>query len=162
MKVRKMVVAGEKRCLQACFRMVVDALTGTDPGRDYADAATGYVPGRGTWQFRTLLAFAQLGLDVVYHEAFDVDGFVRAPECAIRRQVQDPSVVAQFLKESDLLGEAEALQQCLLDPSIRFVDTIPTMTDMLAESRRDRLLIWQRKHDGSSEAYGTCGALCCC
>jgi hypothetical protein len=133
--------ADEMHCAQAAFRMVVVALTGSDPGADLADRLTGFVSGRGTWQFRMLLAFAGLGLEVVDHEQFDVTEFVHDPEGAIRKQVNDETVALQIIADTDIVAEAEALRKCLESPLVSFIDSAPTLPDMRDEIGKGALLI---------------------
>ena len=93
MQIKNYISGGEIRCLESAFRMVVEALVGYDPGQDATDRMTGYVEGRGTWQFKTLLSLAELGLNVIDHEQLDVQEFIADPVAAIRKQVVDEAAI---------------------------------------------------------------------
>jgi hypothetical protein len=118
-----------KRCVQASFRMVMEALTGTDPGAAAADEMTGYAPGRGTWQFRMLISLARAGLEVCDVEALNVDLFLEDPEAAIREQVRDEEVAEAYIADTNLPSEVAALRECVEDPRVGFLDQTPTLAD---------------------------------
>lgn len=141
MKVSLIVSSDDKHCLQSSFRMVAEAFTGVDPGSEAADRLTGYVEERGTWQFRAMLAFAQLDLEVIDHEKFDTQEFLRDPENAIRMQVQDDTVAAQNIADTDLKSEVSALRQCVASPKITFIESVPKFEDLRRETARGRLII---------------------
>lgn len=140
-KVTQMISSGEMRCVQSAFRMVVLALIGIDPGAEKADAMTGYVEGRGTWQFRMLLALASYGLNVIDHEAFDPQEFLTDPEQSIRKQVRDPEIAAQNIAETDLDAEVDALRRCLESPGIQFINAVPSFDDLTNELKRNKLVM---------------------
>lgn len=131
----------DEHCLPAAFRMILSVLTGTDPGAAGADEVVGYVPGRGTWQFRALLGFAGAGLDVIDCELFNTSEFLRDPVGTILRQVGDPEVGQQNLAETDVDREVEALRECLANPRIRFEERVPTIADITRELGRGRLVL---------------------
>jgi hypothetical protein len=109
--------------------MVMLALATRDPGVKGAEEMTGYVEGRGTWQFDMLLALAEAGLTVRDVEELDVDLFLRDPETAIRQQVEDPEVATAYIADTDLEREAAALEQCLADPRIVFECRAPSLAE---------------------------------
>jgi hypothetical protein len=121
--------------------MVVEALTGHDPGQDEADKMTGYVEGRGTWQFRMLLALADLGLNVIDHEKFNVQEFIDDPEAAIRKQVEDEAAIQGILNETDIEAERSALQRCVASDRIQFIESVPTLADLTREIAQERLVL---------------------
>lgn len=140
-KVTRVISSGEMRCVQAAFRMVVLALVGIDPGAEKADTMTGYVEGRGTWQFRMLLALASYGLNVIDHEAFDIQEFLTDPEQSIRKQVGDPEIAAQNIAETDLDAEVDALRRCLESPRIQFINAVPSFDDLTNELKMNKLIM---------------------
>jgi hypothetical protein len=121
--------------------MVVEALTDRDPGQDAADEMTGYVEGRGTWQFRMLLAMADLGLNVIDHEKFNVQEFIDDPEAAIRKQVEDEAAIQGILNETDIKAESNALRRCVVSSRIHFIESIPRLSDLNKELAQDRLVL---------------------
>jgi hypothetical protein len=141
MKVQHYISGDDTRCVQASFRMVVQALTGNDPGGEATDVLTGYVEGRGTWQFRMLLALAKCDLQVVDWELMDVNAFLSDPEAAIRAQVKDDDAIGGILQETDLIAEKEALRACVESPHINFVETIPTFHDLEQEVKSGKLVM---------------------
>ena len=141
MRILRSIAVDDKRCVQSSFRMIVEAFTGKDPGLEAADSSTGYVEGRGTWQFRMLLAFSNLGLSVIDYELFDTEMFLRDPEEAIRRQVGDELVAAQNIADTDLDAEVNALRSCLASPLIRFENAIPTFDTLIKQNQCERALI---------------------
>lgn len=141
MKVKKYVTGGEIRCVQSAFRMVLHALTGEDPGQDAADKMTGYVEGRGTWQFEMLVAFASYDLQVVDHEQLDIAKFRSDPEQAIRDQVEDPAAIQGILDETDFEAELAALKKCVASPNITFIESAPTFDDLKRELLDGRLVM---------------------
>jgi hypothetical protein len=128
-------------CLQASFRMVLEALGRGDPGPELADQMTGFRPGHGTWQFRMLLSFANAGLTVTDHERLYVNEFLRDPAVAIRLQVRDPAVAAQYIADTDCDAERAALQECLRHPNIVFRDSVPALSDMVEELHAGRYVM---------------------
>ncbi|MES2225667.1 MAG: hypothetical protein V4480_02555 [Patescibacteria group bacterium] len=141
MKVKQHISGGDTRCVQAAFRMVVETLTGKDPGAEAADQMTGYIEGRGTWQFKMLLAFASYGFEVVDYEKMNVRHFVADPEGAIRAQVGDEESAQGILMETDLLSEKEALKGCLELPQIQFIESIPSFEDLEQEVKLGKLAL---------------------
>ena len=121
--------------------MVIWALVGNDPGLDSTDRMTGFVEGRGTWQFRMLLAFADYGLNSIDHEEFDAEGFTRDPEAAIRKQVQEEEAVLGIINETNMVAEKEAVLKCLASPLIRFIDSAPSFIDLQSEIDQQKLLL---------------------
>lgn len=109
--------------------MVLHALTGIDLGEKLADELTGFTPERGTWQFRMLLAFAQYGFCAIDHERIYVGDFVRDPAEALRRQLPR-SIADEYIADTDIEGERQALLACLQSPMIQFVDAVPSLRDM--------------------------------
>jgi len=140
-RVRRFISGGETRCVQATFRMAVETFTGTDPGEAYADELTGYVEGRGTWQFRMLLALADLGLNAIDHERLDIDKFVVDPEGAIRDQAQDEQAIRLILDETDLESETAAARACIDSTRLQFVNSIPSMQDLIEQVSLGRLVM---------------------
>ncbi len=141
MKVKTYVSGGEIRCVQSAFRMVLHALTGKDPGQDAADEMTGYREGRGTWQFKMLLAFADHGLHAIDHENLDIETFVLNPERAIRKQVEDETAIQSIFDETDFETEIEAVKKCIASDRITFIETVPTIDDLRSELARGRLVM---------------------
>lgn len=121
--------------------MIVEAYQGADPGEALADAVTGYVEGRGTWQFRMMLALADLGLHVIDHENFDFRKFVIDPAGAIQAQTQDEHVTQLVLAETDLAAETKAAQQCIESPQIELIQAVPTFDDVIAQIALGRIVI---------------------
>ena len=121
--------------------MVVEAFSGVDPGLEVAERETGYVEGRGTWQFMALNSLANRGLNVVDHEQLDTALFVESPEEAIRLQVRDDVVAKQIIAETDLAAERANLQDCLRNPRVDFVQGIPRIDDLQRKSAEGQLLI---------------------
>jgi hypothetical protein len=140
-KIKTWVGGDETRCVQAVFRMIVSGLLGSDPGKDFADRQTGYVEGRGTWPFRTMLAFADLGLSVINHEIFNFEKFAVDPEGAIAEQVQDREVLDLILQETDMLAEVDAVRKCLRSPRIKLISGIPSIRDLQSQIDLGRLLM---------------------
>lgn len=141
MQVKQYISGGAIRCVQSSFRMIVLALTGEDPGEEAADRMTGYVEGRGTWQFRMLLALADYGLHAVDHEKFNVREFIDDPVSAIREQFRDEAAVQSILDETDLAAECEALASCVQSPFITFIESVPTFDDLSAQIAKGRLVM---------------------
>lgn len=138
MKITKYIDGGTTRCVQASFRMLVHAKTGKDIGSELADEVTGYVEGRGTWQFRMFLGLASYGMTVLDHEKFDIHLFLRDPEAAIKLQVGDPQVVAAIVDETDFEAETLAVKKCIDSSQIEFIETSPNIehiTEYLADNR---------------------------
>ena len=140
-KLKKYISGGTKRCVQASYRMVVHALTGDDPGEDAADIQTGYVEGRGTWQFRMLLALADYSLKVVDHELIDTQLFLMDPAEAIRAQAGNELVAQQIIDETDIEAEKNAVRKCLENPLITFEESVPSIEQMEEELRVGNLLL---------------------
>jgi hypothetical protein len=140
-KVKNYVSGGSTRCVQAAFRMIVDAFVGADPGEARTDILTGYVEGRGTWQFKMLLALADLQLNVIDHELFDFEKFTIDPAGAIMDQVQDDHVAQLILAETDITAETEAVRQCLISPNIQLIKSTPTVDDLCQQLALGRLVI---------------------
>lgn len=132
---------GTGRCVQAAFRMAMEAMTGTDPGCEQADELTGYAAGRGTWQFRMLTALASKDLEVCDVEALDVDLFLRDPRAAIRQQLLDDEVAEEYIADTDLPSEVSALQDCMANPRISFSNTTPTVGDARNALKGDAILL---------------------
>jgi len=128
-KIEKYVSGGQTRCVQAAFRMLVYAYRHVDIDKQEADRITGYVEGRGTWQFRMFLGLAQHGLHVTDHEDFDVNLFLKNQRQAISRQVGDEVVVQGILDETDLEAEHRAVRACLASELIEFKETVPSFDD---------------------------------
>ncbi|MEI4233257.1 hypothetical protein [Roseovarius sp. D22-M7] len=141
MKITEYIYGGKTRCVQAAFRMFVHAKTGKDIGCEKADKITGYVEGRGTWQFRMLLGLASFGLQVVDQENFDIELFLSDPEEAIRRQVGDPDTVAAIIQETDLEAEKTAVRKCLELQSVQFLEKVPARQDILKYLEENWLLM---------------------
>jgi hypothetical protein len=141
MQVKNYISGGEIRCLQSVFRMVVQTLVGHDPGQQAADEMTGYVEGRGTWQFDMMLALAGFGLNVIDHEQLDAQEFVDDPEAAIRRQVNDEAAIQGILAETDIEAERKALKRCLASDRIQLIDAVPTLADLEKEIAQGRLVL---------------------
>ncbi len=135
------ISGGTSRCVQAAFRMIVEAYQGADPGEALADAVTGYVEGRGTWQFRMMLALADLGLHVIDHENFDFRKFVTDPADAIQAQTQDEHVTQLVLAETDLAAETLAARHCIESPRIELIQAVPTFDDVMAQIALGRIVI---------------------
>jgi len=114
-------------CVQASFRMAMEALAGRDPGPARAEELTGWVPGRGTWQFRMLIALADAGLAVADVEPLDVERFLADPAAEIVREVESREVAEQYIADTDLEAEVAALRACVAHPRIAFVDRAPTI-----------------------------------
>jgi hypothetical protein len=140
-KVRNYINGGATRCVQASFRMVVETFNGGDPGLDFADAVTGYVEGRGTWQFRMLLAFADIGLNALDHELLDVEKFVSDTRGAIFDQTRSAHVTQLIMDETDVEAEVLAATRCLQSPYVEFVMGTPTMADLVAQVEMGRLVM---------------------
>jgi hypothetical protein len=140
-RVNKLIVSDGMHCLQASYRMVVEAFTGTDPGLDIAEFETGFVPGHGTWQFRAMLSLANRGLYVVDHEELNTTEFLSDPEEAIKHQVQDEAIAAKYIADTDLSAEVEALRQCLNSQNVTFIESAPSLEDLRKEIQSGRLLI---------------------
>lgn len=139
--ISEIIVNGEMHCLQSCFRMVVKAFTGEDPGAAMADEITGYVEGRGTWQFKALLGFVRYGLTVIDHELFRAEEFVVNPVETIEKQVQNELVAAQIIAETDLEKEIAAVKKCMQSAYIEFIESSPTFSDITSEIQKGKLLI---------------------
>lgn len=129
-KITHYISGGTTRCVQAAFRMIIESTQGVDIGETHADTLTGYVEGRGTWPFRMLLSFANLGFHVINHENFNFQKFVTNPESAIKDQVQDDHVTQLILAETDLAAETQAVQNCIQSPQIKLIQGIPTFNDL--------------------------------
>lgn len=129
------------RCVQASFRMVMEVLTGRDPGPAAADEMTGYAEGRGTWQFRMLISLARAGLRVRDVEALNVSLFLEDPEAAIREQVRDEGVAKDYIADTNLPSEVSALRECVEDPRVDFLDMTPTLEDAARAIEADTLLL---------------------
>jgi hypothetical protein len=140
-KVKRYVAGGTTRCVQAAFRMVVETLVGIDPGQERADVLTGYVEGRGTWQFRMLLALADLQLHVVDHELFDFRKFTIDPAGAIEDQVKEDHIAKLILAETDVAAEVDAVKRCLLNPNIELVNSRPSFEDLCEQVSLGRLVM---------------------
>lgn len=143
MKVTKFIPnkCDANHCLQAAFRMVFITFLSEDPDPGLVDEWTGYVPKRGTWQFRAMLSFAEHGLHVIDHEEFDTEEFVSDPELSIRKQVGDDEIAARNIADTDLVGEVAALRACLAHPNIEFRRGVPSIKDMRDQLAQGRLLI---------------------
>lgn len=141
MKVSKYISGGNTRCVQAAFRMVVHALTSEDVSAAEADNITGYIEGRGTWQFRMLLGFAHYGLTVVDCENFDAEQFLTAPEEAISSQVGDIQVAQAIIEETDIKAEQAAIISCLDSDKISLIKAVPNFAQLEAFLNDDYLLL---------------------
>ena len=141
MKIKNYISGGSIRCLESSFRMVVAAFTGHDPGQAAADKMTGYVEGRGTWQFRMMLSLAELGLNVIDHEKFDAQGFIDDPEAVIRQQVGDEAAIQGILDETDIEKERDAVRRCVASDRIQFIESVPTLADLMNEIGKGRLVL---------------------
>lgn len=140
-KVKTYVTGDTTRCVQAAFRMVMATLAGHDPGEARADALTGYVAGRGTWQFRMLLALADQHLHVINQELFDFEGFTVDPVGAIKNQVQDDHVVQLILDETDIAAEVDAVKKCLSSPFVQLLRRTPSIEDLFHQVTLGRLVM---------------------
>jgi hypothetical protein len=121
--------------------MVAATLTGKDPGAAAADALTGYVEGRGTWQFKMLLALADMQLNVINHELFDFERFTSDPVGAIRAQVKDELVTQGILQETDIDAEVAAVRQCLKNPKIKLINQTPSVDDLCQQIELGRHVV---------------------
>lgn len=140
-KVTTYVAGGTTRCVQAAFRMIVSTLVGTDPGEARADVLTGFVEGRGTWQFKMMLALADLQLNVIDHELFEFEKFIVDPAAAIQDQVQDSHVAQLILAETDVMAEIDAARRCLNSPKIKLIRGVPSAEDLCAQVASGRLVM---------------------
>ena len=141
MKIKNYVSGGMTRCGQACFRMIVDTLANQTISESEADKITGYVEGRGTWQFKMLLGFASFGLSVKDHENFNVALFLENPVKAIEEQTEDKDAIKGILDETDCEAEQKAVASCLQSPLIKFVDSIPKLDDLKNELSSNAFVI---------------------
>ncbi len=141
LKITRHISGGTTRCVQAAFRMIVESAQGSDIGEARADALTGYVAGRGTWQFRMLLALADLGLHVIDHENFNFKKFVTDPKGAIQDQTQDDHVTQLVMAETDVPAETAAVQRCLESARIQLIQGIPTFSNVIAQIDLGRLVM---------------------
>ena len=128
-KVEKYVSGGHTRCVQAAFRMLVYAFREIDVDEPEADLITGYVEGRGSWQFRMFLGLAKYGLHVIDHEDFDIELFLADPKLAISRQVGDENAVRSILDETDIEAEHRAVRACLASELVEFRESMPEFND---------------------------------
>ncbi|MEM8988268.1 MAG: hypothetical protein AAGC95_16250 [Pseudomonadota bacterium] len=141
MNINKFINGGIDRCVQASFRMIAIAHTGNDPGKEEADRLTGYVEGRGTWQFRMFLSLAEMGLSIVDHENFDFQGFLTDPEKAIFEQVEDPEAVQGILDETDIPAEQAAIRSCIESELISFDQSVPSFSDIEQQIEKNRIVM---------------------
>lgn len=160
-RVRRLIPNDEaaSRCVQASFRMVVETLTGRDPGFVAADQLTGYVEGHGTWQFRMLISLARTGLRVRDVEALNISLFLEDPEAAIREQVRDEGVAKDYIDDTNLSSEVSALRECVEDARVEFLETTPTLEDAAQAIKVDTLLLCHVNGRTLAEESGHTGHL---
>lgn len=135
------ISGGATRCVQASFRMILETYQGSDIGEARADDLTGYIDGRGTWQFRMLLAFANFGFNVIDHENFDFGKFIIDPKGAIQDQTQDDHVTNLIMAETDIPAETAAVHLCINSPRINLIRGIPTFDDVIVQIMLGRLVM---------------------
>jgi hypothetical protein len=120
----------DEHCLQSCYIMVVESGTGEKLDFDQADSETGFVKGRGTWQFQMMLSLADRGFRVVDHENFDPEAFVLDPTASIALQVGNESALESVLAVTDVAAEASRVQACLNRIGVDFTSSVPTLDDL--------------------------------
>ena len=122
--------ASERRCFQACFRMVIEAFSGNPISEAEADRLTRFDSSRLSWPLAGMAALAHRGLHVALLEDFDPRRFVRDPMSELERQYGSRDQAEGAAAEIDLDAEVANVRMCLSEPTLNFISRRPTINDI--------------------------------
>lgn len=117
-------------CLQSCYIMTVESLTGQSLTMKEAEQDTRFIKGRATWPFACLLSFVKKDLKVVNVSNENLELFVENPFAMIYEITQDSELTKEIMNITDIPVEKEIVNQILKSRNIEINKRIPSIQEM--------------------------------
>lgn len=111
--------------------MILEGMTGEHLTMSQLEALTNFQPGKETWQFPAILAFASRGLHVRSIEKFYPEVFAEdVAECFRMQGYSQEIIDRQFQLTPSLPAEQQRVKECLANPLITFDVRLPELQDV--------------------------------
>jgi hypothetical protein len=123
----------DMHCTEACMASILTYFGHSKPNRvEDLDDFTGHQRGKPTWNYRSYLSLAQIGLQVRVYSLFNPEEFAKRPEVYLA-EAHGPAAAAMVMATSDAIGASRTAKATLNHPNIHYHVSAPSLATLTEE-----------------------------